>query len=865
MTSTSPSSWDMKDAKNRLLLHIGKLLELNTNIELNLNDASFVADGGNITYVLDETVFETFVAPRHRRLAIASHFADGSKDGLARAANWESFETQSTIIAMEYLFSGAQAQDASAPVYITYWHEVERASRIDALLQAYALRARQHHKEIEAEKAHQNALIQAYEGSGTEKNWPVPEAVRHDMDRLTLEADAPIDLSRFAFTREAVELLADSTILEPTEQLNRLTSPRFEKRLKIFSQVVLREKFQFTDSDFEDLAAETYKWIFRIQDELKLNGRHRETGSIKSDAQSLALLCRLAAKLDANEGRKERLVFVTTDSIIFDVYRRWDCHLAPEQKGYYYPFLIRHAAQYLPLINLISGGSDLSRTGERGLQRVRKLFDMISEAVEICLLPFNISNLGGNEASTLSRTSRRAREDLSLRLSQNRSAGPDQVIAFFLRNSSSEWYTKSRASIEAIRDTWQEVERIAIGTFYDLVQKRLKEEDKVFPGLKEVPLDAASNEQMANYLFKALDNLLQRSVNVWIPLARTAIEELMSRSSDKRSRRRAPYTVWGEVTGGQNLHTICRNLQRHRGGGESVTHDLVESQDVLLVAAALAIATRDWSQAGRFAKLAERSLMSRKGAEDLATLDARFIVNLAQRFSMGQISGHFTSKGLHNASYVESALRHLMKSYEDVKESLSELIAIHERLSHDTEHYVRLIRAHSEVAALSLFTFASLSAARLNGHVFEGRINESQALADTKSHLMQCLALDRTFDPDPGSRTIRFKLRTVQSQYQANFACMEAERCVFVGREFFKPDPDILPLKADIKKHYELYKGRLSAIANLEIAAFLLLYGESSAEYKTSIVMYGDELKQSDIALDNFVAHAVAVNALDMM
>ena len=276
---------------------------------------------------------------------------------------------------------------------------------------------------------------------------------------------------------------------------------------------------------------------------------------------------------------------------------------------------------------------------------------------------------------------------------------------------------------------------------------------------------------------------------------------------------------------------------------------------VFAVAACLALASDDWSNAYHFAEMALRAVTSRRshpaGAADddpAQRHELKYLYALAERFRIGEMSPPFSGE---TRSKVKLG-------YDVARVMLDECVEFHER-QQDTRQRLRLIRALSERAALHLFYAAGVTPAvrfaavrridrqergawdHQRGATAETWEFTSQwlptearrALGNAEADLRRCLQYESLLPPEL-SASQRELFQKLEQQFLINIAAAEV-----LGRLLDKgPRGDAIEQPAAdgriadatiVRRIAELHAqlGRyLTPLLETELLAFLSLHGE---------------------------------------
>ena len=345
-------------------------MDITRDLERNQDDALFAKNDGTISYVFDENVFEMFIYPwpwKDRTALFHSAFWYKRTDRHLREG-WSAIAAQSSLITAEYLLSGSLPGQRDGTIYLTEWHRWELRERLDALIEQ------------------QRRFVKGSSHLSRDFDASIESQPFLAADVAILEKEAGWSkeaIERFIITRRTANELAGDQVLEPIEQMGRLVQSPMRDWL-----ADLTEAFEVPPTEFDIIAANARIWLLRLSAEGER--RHptrtqfrRHYGSLNNDARSLALV-QWAANRCA--GTDKRVVFVTGDTLVFDAYRRWHSGVTPGSAEYLQPFALRRLVQYAPIFNMNDALGDISNT--------KPLFDLTRQAVEVTLLPFNLSQMG---------------------------------------------------------------------------------------------------------------------------------------------------------------------------------------------------------------------------------------------------------------------------------------------------------------------------------------------------------------------------------------------------------------------------------------------------------------------------------------
>src|SRR5436190_15861149 len=109
---------------------------------------------------------------------------------------------------------------------------------------------------------------------------------------------------------------------------------------------------------------------------------------------------------------------------------------------------------------------------------------------------------------------------------------------------SEDWLNSHEKRISEIRELWQETQRIAIGSSYELISARLSKAQREVIG--EIAGSRGKNPAplLNDYVSKLLDKLVDDSIDLWLPLA----EEFLHNGSAASAKRFTPRIILDEAS-----------------------------------------------------------------------------------------------------------------------------------------------------------------------------------------------------------------------------------------------------------------------------------------------------------------------------
>jgi hypothetical protein len=610
----------------------------------------------------------------------------------------------------------------------------------------------------------------------------------------------------------------------------------------------------------------------------------RRRGALWDDARTLAMV-RWAAVNRTSPG--QRMVLVTADGLMFDAYRRWYAELDPRMPEYAEPFILRRLLQYAPIFNLADARNSLG-------DDVRTFFGQLQNIIEVTLLPINLARQGRSEAGAApispTRQSRadaqqaaitRMREKTALRLLDKEPISADLAYQPLCEAIMREGVGFHGDRFDRLLDEWRRLERTTMGVADDYVRLRLTERERALPGLF---VGEVSQHAITNYIETLISELYEGSLALWLPLARDVVLDWQPGPEGGRSR--APIAFRLYLDDKQTIDLGQAVDDRLTGADatplmNAISWESLQSRPRALfgLAACLALASEDWSNADHFAEMALRERPGgdedrQNRASDNEMYELRYLNALTRRFRMGTIGP------ARNAD----ALARIRRAAREAAELLESCIEYHSRCEDGRRQTLRLIRTLSERAALHLFHAAALirpvrtapvppgaksGGARYERHdagfsaevATELRQEAANALNLAQHDLIECFELADRLEIKEEDRS-RF-LRRVEQQYSINTAAT----CVL--RNLMNPEdpkpwggfPDALldKLASDIRERR--FQDERSAHLAAELWKFLALRGDPDA--KRELARLRREPFSSTLSLDVSMFSALTSQSVD--
>jgi hypothetical protein len=484
-----------------------QLLEFTRDMDRNTSDSRFAKAGNHIHYVLDETVFEFFIGAHNqtgkdptdrmlyqdkRKYSAAFHLEQWRDDptNTSNERRWTRINRQTALITGEYLLGGDLPGQYKQRLYLTEWHATELRRRMLRLLPHFQTKASRSEK---AASENIQRGIEAVVSMVSDPELKVEEliakadialldlaAIRSDVKKLKGAGVDNSNLINFAAARILAANLIDDDVVEPLQQIRRIYSREIAGRIFPIQLLPPRPN----EVDRESLEKKARKWQERLraeEDHKKIiPTARRKSGALAADAETLAYIQWIAGRL-ASAGEagepKQRVVFITGDAVVFDAYRRWWIN-NPDQV-----FALRRIMQYAPILNFADAKSSVAFD--------KDIFENTRRAIEPRLMYFNLAERAGGAAATATDGDGRGwlsemappastvlaggREHFALLLQEQNplKSAPFRLFTQKVREAVA---ADREPYLFSIRDEWQELERLAIGVNYNLIERRLNDE-----------------------------------------------------------------------------------------------------------------------------------------------------------------------------------------------------------------------------------------------------------------------------------------------------------------------------------------------------------------------------------------------------
>jgi hypothetical protein len=719
---SSPTSNKTERTLRRLL----RILDLTRDLERHQADLDFARGGGEIIYIFDENIFEMLIRPWKHTEAVETFYGDlwATDADEEKTSAWHLIEAQSAVLASEVLVNGQLPGRRSHALYMTDPHRYECARRIETLAEQYSKKVKEggvRVGELTGKLARLADLSQIDEDKPTRRASPIDRktlGLEADLEALRSSGADTRNLTRFRVTRLAVEGVASDKVLEPLQQLHRLTQADYRNRFEN-----LNDAFSVPENQVAILEDKAKRWFKLLLNELarprNKASRRRENRALWNDARSLAYV-RWAA--EQAHRREQRLVLVTGDRILFDAYRRWYAGLRPGFDGYFDPFVLRRATQYSPIFTLTRSDAGTGElTADNGPSS--DVLGLFHEGLEATLLALTFAKLAKSEGASADVAVARTRERTALKLVDQPSLVADPELEELVSSIGPEWLDEHEAKIRSIRIRFQAVQRASLAGASQVIAARLTN-DELSVARRLVESDGQdAGLILQKYVSTLLDDIIKDSIQLWLPIAASFITSRKAPGSEERLR--VPMTINLKLPDHSTLASVIdawwsggRGDRRRNAIFAPVGLDeFAERSDlVFAVAAGLALAMQEANEAERFAGLAVRSAGIERSEGRLpdptAEAELSMLHALTLRFQMAAVGAETdaAAAAAGNPSYVDR-LDQIKTFYDRAEQALASHRTMLEGVRDDRTEDERLlldIRVESESAALHLFMATAL-------------------------------------------------------------------------------------------------------------------------------------------------------------
>ncbi|WP_316235376.1 MULTISPECIES: hypothetical protein [unclassified Bradyrhizobium] len=828
-----------------------RLVDLSLDLDRNLDDSNFAAQGGEIVYVLDQNIFEVFIRPFRHTDAVETFYGDIWSSDEWPHPNWRSFEAQAALVTSEFLLSKKLPGSSRGIISMTAPHRWELAHRIEQLTDEFRARLDDSDdKQLGQELSRKfRAIAELIDNPGDRATFlqSTDASLESDLDKLRRSGEPLQYLARFRAARMAVELLANDDNLEPIEQLRRIVTPPLRNRLRTVNLA-----FQPKGKDLSRIESDARKWFELLVAELGKPGhrkrkRANQTGSkaLWNDARSLAYLTWLAGRLESGV----RLAFVTGDNLLFDTYRRWHSNGAgngPDTSSG--PFILRRATQYSPIFNPHDMQGDLSRSKSPANTN---LFSLVQQALEASLLPVTYGLTWPDP-----RRESASRETLALKAIDIERVSDDPELSRFSTLISDSWLEQHDERIAQIRELWQEAQRITIGSSYELISERLNADQREFIGRYVSSDKESASALLSEYIGKLLDRLIDDSMDLWLPLA----QESMRAEDDVPTNRFRPLVRLDEAFKKDGMEPSSYSQMPQRVFADAALH---------------ALRKQDWSNGIRFSDLSLRSGPPRVQGDGphAVDLELQYMASVSYTVEIASIGQHLRRRA--TAVVRAAGLAKARQSYSKASSLLHNCLSYHFTFrEEDLFHQVRYVRALSERAAVNLFMAASVG---LSAQTVHPQSKEESSPAQTREnvvrfqkaseapHYLRIAKGDLLMSVKEGRSLDDSLAFAIRRKNLINMASAEVMAYIFAPEGGYRFDERLNPYISLIEQLAGSERDPHPLLV-AELTAFLYLAGrersDSSSAYRLSKGDFWQEVSHLRLPLDRALFWAIQKNVI---
>jgi hypothetical protein len=579
--------------QTEVMRKLGVLVEMTQIMDRNVDDGTFGKDDSEIIYVFDTNVVQMFLQPfNNPQYAELFHSSCWGSDYEA----YDLINMQSCLIMGEYLLAGRlprQNQDGRWYMMRGHYAELKRQmgwvefqieQNIDRLKNdsefVYQISEYQDllDKVLKTETSDRPSIISIAKDQGERAG---------DLERLHQLAQEDFEARASAIkSRELCRLLACDQIFEPADQLRRLRSREILGKVRSFEHAFRpdRDAREAIERDMED-------WDAELLEEINAKPKQyaRTVKARKNDSRTLAHL-QWAARQRVQINH--RIVFVTGDRAIYDVYRK---RAAEGAEGS--PFLLRPLVQYAPLFNPSSADSWVA---ER-----EKAFALVRGALEAAMVALSLNLFGKGEPKALTR----ARDHFVL--ASQKPLKNLKWLSGFPALSEERLLNEQAPKLTALAAPLQRVERLMLGAYPTLLARRLESRERREAFLKSVA--STHGAALAEALQSSLEEASRTAFMYSLPFMPEEIVKLLDRI--KRGDGRLPRLLIGvrltfpaEQPDRPDEQLTRKDIIRRLTKADCQLDTLVERlaevpARVFALAALLAFGVEKWEAAARYADL----------------------------------------------------------------------------------------------------------------------------------------------------------------------------------------------------------------------------------------------------------------------
>ncbi len=696
--SADPSSAEQKVVLDDLI----RLLDISIDINTRMDDVAFGKEDGNeIIYVFDENIFEVFIDPSLHQFSVVSfhdqNWAPTSKSGERQ------FQDRANLLASESLLAGDLPGAIDDLFFMTGPHQKELGSRLERHSKDIARYSQEDYRKVAQEVRWKAELIDALDsGSPSESIFDQFSDRWLDRDeKLVSEKKGNRIGSLLRYARLLSSMFVKSKHSERIEQLNRIVTLGISSRLGS-----LEDRFDVKPD--QDLIRSTSDWMQRLLDERDRRGgkAKRSKAGFSLDASSISIIQWISDNL---LHAKQRIVLVTGDRLLYDVYRRWYCEEAALE-NIQRKFVLRRLSQFSPVMSTDELDSQHQSEQSFGL-KTPNLAEEIRSTVEVSLLPFNLSLLRKNLASHQLDAIVRARHNMVLQYQQN-SPSENVAIDYFIRNLNASYFADHKVKIKIIKDLWRKIERITISVYYENLVDRLRYRDRVFSGEKFAGVKTEEEYEAAlqQVISSTADDLFNRLAEKEIPNALNFLEDLKARSFINT--RRSPKSIWFQGRDGRSVTEQIGKWRKSESKNIGLLSEVWGADgfvpyDVFGLAAAFALFSHGWKEAQNFSSLAIRSGHAH-GAGNEKLVEIEYMSCLAKRFLFADDPINFPHSKSDAPHDAVSRVTRLEETFSDVAGAMEEAKTACYEIADVHRKSLALCRLSLERSSLDLMHLVSL-------------------------------------------------------------------------------------------------------------------------------------------------------------
>jgi hypothetical protein len=616
----------VRASHERFRRRLAKLIEISNEMVLNAADGEFGRSGGQIFYVFDESAFEFFINPdeTRRKYPAFFHLEPWRDTDRREDPYWILVNQMLSILTAEYLFSGILPGQRDNRIYMTYGHRYELGRSYQTLLES-----------VEP-KSGEAAATRAQLRRALARLREVPE--NDDAPDVQLESDLhgvpESDRVSFLRVRRLARIFAEERDQFRIPQLRRV-SQEIWPHVRDITYV-----FPPTEADRATIDEEAKQWEQRLNEYLRTRPRgeqhDRNERGLRRDARTLAMLQHIARyHLDVDE----RLVFVTGDRVMLEVYWFWYSETFVHRP--WEPNIIRSIGRFSPVVNMNDMLHPYPKDEMRSDHPDLAPFELMQVALNLAIQPWKLKA----HESLVNPDPQRVANLWWLRRQILDSIHRPHIFkdGLFDNVATPGHFDDVDPEFEKVRDLFQMLERNASRAGLEFQEQR---REKVLSLHDRDPDDAGDEASARSYFRNLTSDLVQENARLWLPIAQGF---LAGRPTDRPDPfLRAPVALLLKVGHGHDgtVHENVLDFERRLATVSPKDLEYLEGAPhlIFVLGALYALRNRLWSDTELYAGLAKTAFRSTRAGEGQTVREMpdyqelRYLRAVCARMVLGSLS-----------------------------------------------------------------------------------------------------------------------------------------------------------------------------------------------------------------------------------